>query len=162
MTVCWVLLCVLCPPCCPCWAFRASRFGRFLLRLCAASGGLLCLLSLFLLLVVFLFAVGRLRFGLGRCLRVLVAAAFLFRLRSAGWPLLRLVLLRFGWLRSVLVVLFLSSSLPCPRCLRVAGVFLAVLVAARFFLPAELPRGLLLLASLNRVQGVINHAYSVY
>jgi len=30
------------------------------------------------------------------------------------------------------------------------------------FLPAELPRGLLLLASLNRVQGVINHVYSVY
>jgi hypothetical protein len=101
---------------------------------------LLCLLSLFLLLVVSLFAVVRLRFGLGLCLRVLVAAAFLFRLRSAGWPLLRLVLLRFGWLRSVLVVLFLSSSLPCPRCLRVAGVFsLAVLAASRF----SLPRGLL-------------------
>ena len=128
---------------------RVGRFPVFLLRLCAVSGGLLCLLSLFLLLVVSLFAVVRLRFGLGLCLRVLVAAAFLFRLRSAGWPLLRLVLLRFGWLRSVLVVLFLSSSLPCPRCLRVAGVFLAVLVVARFSSLAGSPRGLPLLASLT-------------
>ena len=44
---------------------------------------------------------------------------------------------------------FLVSSLPCPRCLRVAGVFLAVLVVARFSSLAGSPRGLPLLASLT-------------
>jgi hypothetical protein len=45
----------------------------------------------------------------------------------------------------------LNSSLPCPRCLRVAGVFsLAVLVGAWFSSLAKRPRGLPLLVSLNR------------
>ena len=137
----------------PLFLCACRALSRLLLRLCAVSGGLLCLLSLSLLLVVFLFAVVRLRFGLGRCLLVLVAAAFLFRLRLAGWLLLRLVLLRFGWLRSVSVVLFLSFLPPCPRCLRVAGVFffLAVLVGAWFSSLAKRPRGLPLMVSLGRL-----------